>query len=361
MEIGRNEPCPCNSGKKYKKCHGSLEEQPLLDPTLPIDSAINKRMNEARIKQCIHPKTEECQGKIVVAHSIQNNRILNKIGRNGEVYMLKHTATKTSSRTRFKLVGRGQATTFTGFCSYHDKSLFQPIEDTAYQGTEQQQFLFAYRTFAFEYHKKLEAKKAITNASKIKPSLIKDDYFLGYMEGHDLAIRDIEYHKQKFDEALIQGQYGIVETLELKFEGESPISVCSGFFLEYELNGKPASCLPKSDEMAKLLMFNVIPQEGHMVVLFSWLYEYRDIYKDFREQLLSLTPTQQLQVINNIIPAYCENVVYNPDYIDGWEQSQKEEFERKYHSNLRNPFVPEKRNLLSESSHNLFKGITVSL
>ena len=23
-KIGRNEPCPCNSGKKYKHCHGAL-------------------------------------------------------------------------------------------------------------------------------------------------------------------------------------------------------------------------------------------------------------------------------------------------------------------------------------------------
>jgi preprotein translocase subunit SecA len=24
MKVGRNEPCPCGSGKKYKQCHGSL-------------------------------------------------------------------------------------------------------------------------------------------------------------------------------------------------------------------------------------------------------------------------------------------------------------------------------------------------
>jgi hypothetical protein len=24
-KVGRNEPCPCGSGKKYKKCHGSIE------------------------------------------------------------------------------------------------------------------------------------------------------------------------------------------------------------------------------------------------------------------------------------------------------------------------------------------------
>jgi preprotein translocase subunit SecA len=23
-KIGRNEPCPCGSGKKYKNCHGAL-------------------------------------------------------------------------------------------------------------------------------------------------------------------------------------------------------------------------------------------------------------------------------------------------------------------------------------------------
>jgi preprotein translocase subunit SecA len=24
-KVGRNEPCPCGSGKKYKKCHGATE------------------------------------------------------------------------------------------------------------------------------------------------------------------------------------------------------------------------------------------------------------------------------------------------------------------------------------------------
>jgi uncharacterized protein YecA (UPF0149 family) len=24
-KVGRNEPCPCGSGKKYKKCHGGVD------------------------------------------------------------------------------------------------------------------------------------------------------------------------------------------------------------------------------------------------------------------------------------------------------------------------------------------------
>jgi len=26
-KVGRNDPCPCGSGKKYKKCHGKDEER----------------------------------------------------------------------------------------------------------------------------------------------------------------------------------------------------------------------------------------------------------------------------------------------------------------------------------------------
>ncbi|MER2236841.1 MAG: SEC-C metal-binding domain-containing protein, partial [Psychrobacillus sp.] len=25
MTVGRNDPCPCGSGKKYKKCHGAKD------------------------------------------------------------------------------------------------------------------------------------------------------------------------------------------------------------------------------------------------------------------------------------------------------------------------------------------------
>ena len=30
-KVGRNDPCPCGSGKKYKKCHGASEDRPNLN------------------------------------------------------------------------------------------------------------------------------------------------------------------------------------------------------------------------------------------------------------------------------------------------------------------------------------------
>ncbi|MEA3511623.1 MAG: SEC-C metal-binding domain-containing protein, partial [Actinomycetota bacterium] len=28
-KVGRNAPCPCGSGKKYKRCHGAVGAEPL--------------------------------------------------------------------------------------------------------------------------------------------------------------------------------------------------------------------------------------------------------------------------------------------------------------------------------------------
>jgi hypothetical protein len=37
-KIGRNQPCPCGSGKKHKRCHGALDSEPEPQP-LDIDFA----------------------------------------------------------------------------------------------------------------------------------------------------------------------------------------------------------------------------------------------------------------------------------------------------------------------------------
>jgi preprotein translocase subunit SecA len=32
-KVGRNDPCPCGSGKKYKHCHGRTDTQPQVPPS----------------------------------------------------------------------------------------------------------------------------------------------------------------------------------------------------------------------------------------------------------------------------------------------------------------------------------------
>lgn len=59
-KVGRNDPCPCNSGKKFKKCHGALERTPtkrLPGPSQPEFEAMLRR------KQAEHVQRERQQGR----------------------------------------------------------------------------------------------------------------------------------------------------------------------------------------------------------------------------------------------------------------------------------------------------------
>ncbi|MFC0525371.1 YecA family protein [Pontibacillus salicampi] len=44
IEVGRNEPCPCGSGKKYKKCHGNPKV--VAFPTQLVDEELNQLLNK---------------------------------------------------------------------------------------------------------------------------------------------------------------------------------------------------------------------------------------------------------------------------------------------------------------------------
>ena len=138
MKIGRNDPCPCGSGKKYKKCCLSKSKIEFLAEAVFDSQKTIKR--DGQIKQCLHPNKDECTDKIVKAHAIQNNRILTKIAENGWVETLNGTSNLIFQSSQKQ--GRKVATTFTGFCSYHDKKLFQDIEDQPFSATQKQIFLF---------------------------------------------------------------------------------------------------------------------------------------------------------------------------------------------------------------------------
>ncbi|PAF31092.1 hypothetical protein [Paenibacillus sp. 7516] len=63
---------------------------------------------------------------------------------------------------KFKLheVGKGKASTFTGFCNKHDSKIFRPIESYVYKISDtEQNFLFAYRAFALGYYERYSAYK----------------------------------------------------------------------------------------------------------------------------------------------------------------------------------------------------------
>ncbi|HFI0749777.1 TPA: YecA family protein, partial [Streptococcus suis] len=203
MKIGRNDPCPCGSGKKYKKCCLGKADDVYYSNPLNLLDTYKKVRKESRIRQCLHPKSDECSEKIIGAHSIQNNKIIKRLSSNGIVYM--PCPKSDNPFAQMTVYGRKEATVFTGFCGYHDKTVFQPIEDGMFDKSIQHIFLYTYRCFAVEYHKKQEVVNMERNMFKIKPSLADMPDEDNPYRGMHMAIDDLENVKKIFDTALLTG------------------------------------------------------------------------------------------------------------------------------------------------------------
>ena len=214
-KIGRNDPCPCGSGKKYKKCCLGKDDDPVYSNPINLLQTYKAARKSSRIKQCLYPDHSECSEKIIGAHSIQNNKVLKKISDNGEIYMPCPKADNPFAiPTKY---GRKEASVFTGFCGYHDKVVFQAIEDNDFSGTAEQIFLYVYRAFAIEYHKKQEALEMEKFLFSKRPSLINANGFESPFAGMHLSISDLDVEKDIFDKALIEKRYDVLTSVVWKF------------------------------------------------------------------------------------------------------------------------------------------------
>jgi SEC-C motif len=73
MKIGRNQPCPCGSGKKYKRCHGSFAPVPVTDPRLIQDLSRSRDRFAAqeRIRQA-----QQGHGKPIIAVKTDKHQLV---------------------------------------------------------------------------------------------------------------------------------------------------------------------------------------------------------------------------------------------------------------------------------------------
>ena len=323
-KIGRNDPCPCGSGKKYKKCcMGKVDDEDFSNPYNLLKS-YKEVKKESRIKQCLYPDSSACSEKIIGAHSIQNNKILKCISSNGVVYMPCPKADNPFAlMTKW---GRKEATVFTGFCGYHDKTVFQPIEDNIFDKSDLHIFLYTYRCFAVEYHKKQEVLNMKRIIFKKKPSLIDmpkaDDPF----KGMKMAIDDFEPVKEQFDQALINNNYDILTSIIWEFDRAVNFAATGFEAPNVDLKGNPIQNLLDEDTLAKHIFMMIFPEEDRTYCIISWLKENDVLFYEFKKQLEQLNEQERKCYINNTLPIISENIVINPDAWDKWDEDKKNEF-----------------------------------
>lgn len=303
-----------------------------------------------KVIECLCPRKIECSGKIIKAHSIQNNKILNRISKNGLVTQIKlEEALYTQDATK---IGRKIATTFSGFCNYHDNQLFKPIEAQDYKpNNKEQEFLFAYRAFAREFNIKKTSEKVYKKCIEIFPNL---PYFNGMQEWAKHSLKELNKLNNLFYQSFLNENYEVIETKLVELQKEYLIAVSSVFALEYDFEGNQINQIDNKRQKLKILFLTIFPQSGKTYALISYLKEESEDFEFLEGQILNLKEDIIIKKLNLLIAHYCENFAYSPQK---WEQMGKlenKEFIKTFIGTEYSIKLKEPQALAKEPKFNLF-------
>lgn len=335
MRIKDTENCPCGSEKLYKQCCKNRKDQKVdLKKLVENENRMNAEaisvLRNSKFSTCLHPSKNECSKKIIGAHTLQNNGVLSYLSYNEEVVVIEPGVNKNGVKLDFKNKTKKKATTFTGFCSYHDREVFKPIETVEYlMESDEQNFLFAYRIFAHEYYKKHVAFKVFQKTIRKFPSRLNEEMFIGQYRNYQLAIKDMEEYTRIFNSALLSKNYSVLSTHVVEFDFRLPFATCFAYSPYYDFNKEPINLSHMFDfneDRLKLNFVTVLPQEKKSYILYSWLKEDDSHFHSIKSSLESFDNKDIKRTFNNLIPEYSEHVVFAPKYWQRLSDMQKEAF-----------------------------------
>jgi hypothetical protein len=322
-KIGRNDPCWCGSGKKYKKCHLHRENEERIQPW-QIDKEF-KRVLEKR--QCLAPDAwrKNCSFQISKAHTVPRSGSLARIARDGHVYSFPvkiQEKVKSGGTTKPQLMGINKASTFTGFCSEHDRSIFAPLETAPFTATPEQCFLLSYRAFARELFTKRAMASTMEFYRLMDSGLTVDDQefvqtIAGALdEAHSLSDRDGKARKQVYDEILLAGSYHRVRAYVIEVKEAPPIMCSGGFCPEWDFEGHEMQDLADFDRVPHLLTVTSFYGGHYGTIALCWLDEDDATCVHYVESLHRIGDEAVTDALISLLFTHFENIHLQPQW---WE------------------------------------------
>ena len=298
-----------------------------LDRKIRIQKIQSELRGKARISECFHYNKDECKGKIKKAHSIQRNGRLSlleeDVNGNEMLYSFTEIESDSSGNGLFlKPIGKGIASTFMGFCDFHDSTLFSPIENDPYEDTEEHWFLHSYRAFAIMQHRKTEQIKAFESDAefnKIMGGIIPQS-----LEGTYIGFQEGEAIREKFNEILESKDYGALDCLEIRYPDFHPIAASASMTPKYspKTNTK-LNYHTDPDIPYEFVFFNLIPDEDGSILIMSC---FLDSPKSemYINEFAELPDLIQKKVLSSILIGEVENVFISPFVYNKMTESEKQ-------------------------------------
>ena len=327
----RNELCWCGSGKKFKRCHLRREEQSPLSR-----QQVWEAFREAQWSgSCLHPCTDECTGEPVRSHTVDRGVSLQAIAENGHVLGYRVRPFNPKAPVEFGEVGIHQASTFPGFCGYHDNATFRPIENRVLIPTAEQAALVAFRALCLELHKK-KAVIAITNevfreadrGRSPAHQVAHQEYVTRYLGSSDLGLRDLETHKARFDAMVRSNDFAHVEFLAVFFR-EAPRVVWSGaVYPEHDFRGRLLQDLHDPAPAEGVFHASLATGDSGLFLL-VWLAG-ASAPRALAQSLMSLPDPTIGPAILRFAFEYCENLYVSPVWWEALTEAEQHRLDERF-------------------------------
>lgn len=330
----RNKFCWCGSGKKFKNCHANLKQIPSLHLLRKI---LKIGLDH---KYCLAKDHTNCCGEIIMAHTVSKRNQLASIAKDGHVYFLGDNSNfiKESKGIDVQRIGVKKASTFTGFCSYHDNRLFQKIDKEEFTVDSEYIFLLSYRALCNEIYKKRRSLYEVEELKKVIPFYTKNvkqrvkfdtliDRTSANLEIDELYVKDIfekTLHQRSFDKI----QYAVL------FLDRQPQLLCNSILTPFvDADFKQLQDESSKDPL-KQIAFSLISTSSSGAVVFSWIEE-EGLPESIQTRFMNSFLQQEKLVdeLTKLIFLEFEDVFMSPDY---WEQidQSKQEWIKKYFSSF---------------------------
>lgn len=335
MKIGRNEKCWCNSGKKFKHCHYGRENEA---PISKGEAIGHTKKNSSRKLCYVSPDLKhECSKKIINAHTISKSGSLKEIAdESNHVLGLKINLPNimiNKGKLIPEKIGINQASTFKGFCSTHDKTLFACIEDRVFVGDEEQCLALMYRSVA----KELYAKEGMLNTTEFikggdrgrQPleQIFLQKFAADQQLGINAAIKELSELKHQLDDQLLGNTTGNLSHLIIESSEPMPVAVSSIVAPISDFSGNFIQDLGDLSVDAQQLIFNSFSSDGKGYVVFSWVKESKKVL-GFINSLLAIDESKIFSALIRFFFAVAENTFTSPLWWKTLTSEQKDKIQK---------------------------------
>ncbi|ABW68736.1 SEC-C domain-containing protein [Desulfosudis oleivorans] len=326
----RNEPCWCGSGKKWKICHRDRH----LQPKIQIGKLLKEMYQIEKKGICLHPNASKitCSNKIIKAHTVQRAGGLSRISEKGHVISERkgfENIFKNLGQIVPELIGIGSASTFMGFCSGHDNSLFVPIEKSSFSLNHETSFLLAFRAIAYEYLSKKNAIKIV----KIQRDMDKgmdfstqvsiQNFLHVYQTGCLRGMQDLKGWKAEYDKRFIENDYTSMPHYAVEFKGTLPLVCCGGFYPEVDFDGNKLQLISRGNSKFEHVCINISACGDKSFIAFGWHGINEGPAEQFVKSFKRIKDTEKANAALMLAVEQSENTYFRPSWWNGLNDTNR--------------------------------------